>query len=586
MKNLRRSAASLSRKDVRVSDPPKAPRQLEPFSARAFPWHTGFLVLVGLLGLFKMVNADIWWHLRTGELILKSGTIPATDWYTYTNPEAPWIDLHWLFQLVAWAVYSIGGAAGLVLVKCIVGMLAFLACLSIRKRNWDPAIDVLCWIVPVFIFAGRFLVRPEVVTIAFLATTLLILHSAERRPRLLWFLPVVQLAWVNTQSLFVLQWVIIGCYCLDALARSYRNGKSTLPVSSRRFAGILGVTAIATFCNPYGARGVFFPFVIFQKLRGPDREFFHSFASELRGPLDLVNDFGLYRVLVQPTTILLLLLLIAAGTVTVVRWKRGDWEIFRTLLLLGFAYLALKMTRNSALFAVVAGYVLRWNLGVVMERPVARLVHRFPRLIRSVSLATLVLAVLLVSSGAYHNRMRVVPPREFGIGESSWYPHEAARALLEPGMPKRVFAHHLGVAAVCIKSAGPEKTVFVDARLETNTKETLADYKEIIDGLGMQSELALRRLAGDPDPAKWPAVVIANHELASRPGLLGFLAGHPEWVCVFSQPPAGLDIGAPERSFIGGASVFVARRRQEREGIPGADPRWLFVVARNRAQGM
>lgn len=569
-----------------MSDQSQTPGQLVPFSTRVLPWHAFFLILVGLLGLFKMVNADIWWHLRTGELILQSGSIPITDWYTYTNPDAPWIDLHWLFQLLAWSVYSAGGAAGLVVVKCIVGILAFLACLSVRKQNWDPAIDVLCWIVPAFIFAGRFLVRPEVVTIAFLAITLLILHSSERRPRLLWFLPVVQLAWVNTQSLFVLQWVIIGCYCLDALARSYRNGKSTLPVSPRRFAGVLGVTAMATFCNPYGARGALFPLVIFQKLRGPDREFFHSFAAELRGPLDLVTDFGFYRVLVQPTTILLLLLLIAAATVTAVRWKRGDLEIFRTLLLLGFAYLALKMTRNSALFAVVGGYVLRWNLGVVMEGRGGREASHSPRFIRIASFATLILAVLFVSSGAYHNRMRVIPPREFGIGQSDWYPHEAALALLKPGMPKRVFAHHLGVAAVCIKSGGPATRVFVDARLETNTKDTLADYKQIIDGLGMHSELAMRRLAGGPDAAKWPAIVIANHELASRPGLLGFLAGHPEWVCVHSRPPVDLDIGAPDRSFIGGASVFVARKRQESKRIPAADPRWLFVVARNRAQGM
>lgn len=533
-----------------------------------------------------MVNADIWWHLRTGQLILQSGGIPTTDWYTYTNPDAPWVDLHWLFQLAAWTVYSIGGATGLVLVKCVVGMLAFLACLSIRKRNWDPSIDALCWLVPVFLFSGRFLVRPEVVTIGFLAVTLLILHSSERRPRLLWLLPLVQLAWVNTQSLFVLQWVIIGCFCLDAAARSYRNGKSTLPVSTRRFGGILGITAIATFCNPYGARGAFFPLVVFQKLRGPDREFFHSLAAELRGPMDFVNDFGLFRVILQPTTILLLLLFVAAATVTVVRWKRGDLEIFRTLLLLGFAYLAVKMTRNSALFAIVAGYVLRWNLGVVMESPETKVPRHVPRILRLASLAAIVLATLFVATGDYHNRMRVMPPREFGLGESDWYPHAAALKLAERGMPDRIFAHHLGVAAVCIKTVGPDKKVFADARLETNTKDTLADYKEITAGLGMQSELALRRLAGDPDPGKWPAIVIANHELVSRPGLLAFLAGHQEWVCVYSRRPKGLNMGSPERSFIGGASIFVARKRQENEGLSVADPRWLFVVAQNRAQAM
>jgi hypothetical protein len=552
---------------------------------RIFPWHLGFLLLVGALGLFKMVNADIWWHLRTGELILERGEIPRTDWYTYTNPDAPWVDLHWIFQIMAWCVYSITGSAGLVLVKCSVGMAAFFALLSIRKRNWDGSLDVLCWFVPVLLFSGRFIVRPEVLTIAFLAATILVLHLAERRPRLLWCLPFIQLAWVNTQSLFVLQWVVLACYTLDAGLRGMREGKNVLPVSRRRWGAVLGVSALATICNPYGIRGALFPLVVFGKVRGPDREFYHTFAKELRGPLDMISEFGLTRVLFQPTVLLMLILFGGAVAATAFRWKRGDLEIFRTLLLLAFSYLAIKMTRNSALFAVVAGYVLRWNLGSLLEEGKGRGIRAFHRWSRPLAIAILIGGILLVGSGNYHAGMRVLPPRELGVGESGWYPHEAGQRLLVKGMPDTFYAQHLGVAAVCLHHAGPEKRVFADARLETNTRDTLARYKEISDGLGMKVQASLDVLTGNTDPLRWPALVIANSELIARQGMLDFLAGHPEWVCVYSSPPPGLNLGDPGREMVGGASIFVARKRQLSKGLPEADTRWLFAVATKRTRG-
>ncbi len=563
-----------------LPDPPASPGD-----GRCVPWHAGFLLFVGALGWFRMVNSDIWWHLRTGQLIVEQWRIPATDWYTYTNPDAPWVDLHWIFQVVASMIYSVGGSGGLVVAKCLVGVTAFLALVSIRKRNWNAAVGVLCWIIPAVIFSGRFLVRPEVVSILLLAATLFVLHAAEKRPRLLWLLPLIQVVWVNTQSLFILQWVVLAAYSVDAAIGSRLASKRAMPVSCRRWTGIMIVTSIATLCNPYGVRGALFPATIFAKVRGPDREFYHAFAAELKGPLDLVGEYGLFRVLAQPTSLLLLLLFAAAFTVTVIRWKRGDLEIFRSLLLLGFAYLALKMTRNSALFAVIGGYTLRWNLGSLMEsverqgRPFLR------RGIPLVATGILVAGMTYTLSGKYHSDMRVLPPRDFGLGESDWYPHEAAGHLLDAGMPGEVYAQHLGVAAVCIHHASPPRHVFVDARLETNTRHVLEKYKSISEGLGMGEESALRLLTDKQDAFKWPAIIIANSELVARPRMLGVLAGHKDWVCGYSRRPAGLDASVASRGYVGGASIFVAKKRQTKEGLSRADTRWLFVLMRKLHRG-
>src|SRR5437763_573731 len=57
-------------------------------------WLAAFLLLVFLVGCVEIEDGDIWWHLRTGQLMLERGEIPHTDWFTYTNPDSPWIDLH------------------------------------------------------------------------------------------------------------------------------------------------------------------------------------------------------------------------------------------------------------------------------------------------------------------------------------------------------------------------------------------------------------------------------------------------------------------------------------------------------------
>ena len=59
------------------------------------------LILFGLsLFTHKIIDSDIWWHLRTGQHILETSTIPDADMFSYTAGGNKWIDTHWLFQVI------------------------------------------------------------------------------------------------------------------------------------------------------------------------------------------------------------------------------------------------------------------------------------------------------------------------------------------------------------------------------------------------------------------------------------------------------------------------------------------------------
>jgi len=96
------------------------------------------LALTFLLGCFPMADFDVWWHLRTGQLILERGEVPRTDWFTYTNATRPWIDLYWLFQVGLALLFRAGGASALVLLKATSGTAIVALSLIARRRGGRP----------------------------------------------------------------------------------------------------------------------------------------------------------------------------------------------------------------------------------------------------------------------------------------------------------------------------------------------------------------------------------------------------------------------------------------------------------------
>src|SRR2546422_5724995 len=57
----------------------------------------------------QLYDPDYFWHLRTGQLILDTRGLPSHDPFSFTRPDAPWVLHEWLFEVMLYSVYSIGG---------------------------------------------------------------------------------------------------------------------------------------------------------------------------------------------------------------------------------------------------------------------------------------------------------------------------------------------------------------------------------------------------------------------------------------------------------------------------------------------
>ena len=76
-------------------------------------------VFILALGLFTMAargvtDPDVWWHLRTGQLMLQNHSFFHTDPYSFTRFGAPWINHEWLSQVLMFLVFRVCGFGGLI----------------------------------------------------------------------------------------------------------------------------------------------------------------------------------------------------------------------------------------------------------------------------------------------------------------------------------------------------------------------------------------------------------------------------------------------------------------------------------------
>jgi tetratricopeptide (TPR) repeat protein len=594
MPRARASATKRSapRPDPAPERPPGSPAPRIALNAALL---AGFLGLTFLLGIFPLADTDFWWHLRTGDLIRQTGRIPHVDPYLFGGaPVKPWIDLHWGFQVLVSLGHALGGVDLLTLAKCAITTAAVAILLAARRRGWPLWVMVLAWVPALLLLAGRMYVRPETLTLLYLAAFLTILERWWDRPRFAFALPLIQVLWVNTQGLFVFGPIVLGFALLDAATRP-----AAFSPERRRWwriaLGCSAATGLACLLNPYGLAGALFPL---QLLRTMGTKEFETIGELMPVPT-FIRQAGWHNLSIQlhlATTVLgglsflipLLWRWIARRTVHAAapleaaapRRRRSarsrvaashpstgtphSWRLspFRLLLYTAFSLLSWKATRNSHQFAAVVGAVTAWNFGewaAALSRRAAERPERVPspRRLRATRLAALggVLGLIVfVATGAFY---RVVGEgRTVGLGERPlWFPHAACVATGAPGMPERFVCIHNGHAALWEYHNGPARKVYTDARLEVIGPNLFKEYgalqRSIATNQGWQPWFAER---GNP------GLLIDLVQAGEFATMAANVLADPSWRCVWfdaiasafvheSYPDAGGPVDFDARHF-------------------------------------
>ena len=521
---------------------------------------TWFRVLFGTVLLwaflsmcFPLVDTDFWWHLKTGEWMLETGSIPYVDLYTYVDANQPWVDMHWVFQLLITLLYHLGGVPLVTLVKSGIITAAVAVAWLAGGRDLPAWKKSLLWLLPIICICGRGNERPEMLSQLFLAAWLWIARQTDRNPACIWYLIPLQLIWVNCHALFVLGLVVGFCYAVDALLRETLSGRFGL---EPRVAGpelrtvwiAGGLVAMACFANPYFEEGALFPLTLYRKF-SVEKAFYSANIGEFRPPVEFVRNFGLTNIYVAAE---LGVWLVTAASFFWLLVTHRRWSPFRLLMFAGYSHLAWQASRNTNVFALVSGFIACENfVDIQSANPASAVSPRPSRWIFHTKSMTAVMVGLciLVVTGVWNEMGEKNKP--FRLGEApNWFIHDAAKFAGQAGFPSRAFVANIGQAEVYVYHNGPQRKVFMDARLEVCTQETFERFNKILK----QMALGDFRWQNEFDDGELPVVILDSRTY--RASINGMMQT-PNWRLVFA-----------DRS----ASVFLPASLADRLRLPAADP--------------
>jgi hypothetical protein len=195
--------------------------------------------------LAPLSTIDLAYQVRTGDLILANGVIPATDPFTFSAAGAPWVVQQWGAAVALAIGFVPAGWAGLLVLRAILVAAIFaLVLVACRSAGATPRSGALLTIAAFLVAVAGLGLRAQLFGLLSFAAVLALVAARGRRPWLLFLAPLVILAWANLHGSFVLGLIAIGWALLDDLVARRAAG--------RRDAVVLLLALLASFVTPYG----------------------------------------------------------------------------------------------------------------------------------------------------------------------------------------------------------------------------------------------------------------------------------------------------------------------------------------------
>ena len=385
------------------------------------------VVAVFAAGFCKIADLDFWWHLRTGKLIVDERAIPHHDVYSYTALGREYVDHEWLFQVIQWGVWSLSGAAGVAVFKCLVFSATFVLIALYLVKRWNVPAPAVIGVMFLCIAGGitRLIERPEMFSVLFAVITFIVLDSGASRHPLppsgrghwLILLPVICAIWANIHAAVIVGLLIQGAFIAAAIVEN----RAVLKPRLLAFAASI----VATCINPVGVRVLFVPFELTAII---DSGVINN--AEWRSPT-FQNSSFFY------VSVVLTVALLAYG------FRRAG--VARLLIGAFLAFISLRYIRNVGLFCtfmplLIAPEIARWRRE-----------------------AAAVLAA--AGTGALLFVLTMLYPFQRGVGEASYFPDGLVKFVEGNAMQGRMLNSY-GMGGYLIWKFFPERLVFIDGRNE------------------------------------------------------------------------------------------------------------------------
>lgn len=219
-----------------------------------------FLLYLTFSFLFKSdlsFDQDLGRHVKLGEIIWTSGEVPKTNLFSYTYPDFPFINHHYLFEFLSFLTAEYFGFGFLLIIKILVVLLAVCLTLFIIPGRYVITTFFLGFIF-LHVLRERLELRPEIFSFLFTALTYFVLEKfSDSKSRLIYLLIPLQFLWINTHIYFPIGLILQFIFLVHLFLNKEQN---LLKILLKVF--ILSIAASLT--NPSTIQGFLYPLQVFR----------------------------------------------------------------------------------------------------------------------------------------------------------------------------------------------------------------------------------------------------------------------------------------------------------------------------------
>ena len=209
--------------------------------------------LIFLLSLQVITDPDFGWHIRVGEYIASTHSVPQKDIFSFSLPNYPYVYHSWASELLMYLSYRLASFPGVTIMFALVTTISifFLYQAARLLSNLNPPY-LFFLILPLVAYpmAGG---RTRTFGLLFLSIVyFLFIKFQKQNTRLIYLVPPIFLLWVNFHGSFILG--IFTLALLIAVDFLTTKDQAQRAIKTKILSIIFLLSTGATLINPYALR--------------------------------------------------------------------------------------------------------------------------------------------------------------------------------------------------------------------------------------------------------------------------------------------------------------------------------------------
>lgn len=470
-------------------------------------------IVIGFSVIRPIQNFDFWFHIKYGQYIWQTHTLPFIDVFSHTAFGQPAVPYEWLFQLSIYLIFKLTGAIGVQAFVVICALLYAFIFRQILKSIFHLSLF------PRFFLTGSLLLinyeffveRPQSVAfVMFMATLFVVLKYVFQRKNYLFLTPIFFLIWTNLHASMILGlyllWSFSGIFLFKWLLDRKKDDFLTF-----RTLFVFGLINFAlTIFPPLGTKVYELLLLFFQK-----RDFISHAIDEWVPLSGLAERFYLYLIIIAASISSFLFALIRLKVANGKNVLKSKVEFLLPYApFLPLSLFVISGVRQSP-FALPVTFLIATPAIYLMRK-------NSPPILKVIGYIT-VSAFLIWGFWTYKS---LYP----NLGKN--YPSDESMRFIKTNLKGNMF-NEFFVGGYIMYKLGPDIKTYIDGRTDMFLPTILPEYIKVAGDTKSDDETYMRNFTKlmDKYRVSWAILTTNRYSLSWR--LSRLLGNDPKWQLVF-----------------------------------------------------